>query len=185
MNKVKEFGTGIDYSDSVRRLRVDCSELACTQIHCEIPGLENKEKVLVKINSRLWVNTLIQGSISLSLHLSTCQPRRTSSADAFYDASISSVGIAKVTELPFDTPDSLTLPVKVSGTSRMGLLGGVREVWMADGGGDDDGEPEGHRQRPPLHPLLAHPHRHPCRHHRPHPPHPSPLEGRQPFPPLS
>ena len=34
-------------------------------------------------------------------------------AEAFYDAAVSSVGIAKVTELPFETPESLKLPVKV------------------------------------------------------------------------
>ncbi|KFD55588.1 hypothetical protein M514_03640 [Trichuris suis] len=76
---------------ALQRIKVDCTEMACTQWRCKINDFKRDERVLLKIDARLWINTLIE--------------------EVFYDAMISSVAIAEVTKLPYKHPD-ITLPLR-------------------------------------------------------------------------
>ncbi|VDP29330.1 unnamed protein product [Soboliphyme baturini] len=65
--------------------------MSCTQWHCRLLDFKKNDRVLLTIESRIWVKTLVE--------------------EAFYDASISSIAVAQVKKLPYKHPD-IDLPVR-------------------------------------------------------------------------
>ena len=74
-------GTGESYDGSLSRKTINCHDLKCTHIQCDIGELKKEEYVLVEIFSRLWVNTLIEEK-------------------QFSPSSVSSVALAQITGMP-------------------------------------------------------------------------------------
>ncbi|KAH7697269.1 integrin alpha pat-2, partial [Aphelenchoides avenae] len=76
----QQAGTAVEYRGKLNRDDVDCHSLNCTQITCDISGLEEDDFVQIEIFSRLWANTLIDDSV--------------------YSADLSSLAFAQITSLP-------------------------------------------------------------------------------------
>jgi len=87
--QAKSTGASTEYRGTLSRASVNCDDLKCTHIECEIKQLKEDEYVLVQIFSRLWINTLID--------------------DTIYEADISSLAIAKVSS-GAATPKGYTPP---------------------------------------------------------------------------
>ncbi|KRZ93031.1 Integrin alpha pat-2, partial [Trichinella sp. T8] len=87
-----DFGNAFGQMRNVlQRVRLNCMEMACSQWQCKIKDFKKDERVLLKVDSRLWLNTLID--------------------EVFYDAMISSLVIAEVTKLPYRHP-TIELPLR-------------------------------------------------------------------------
>jgi hypothetical protein len=74
-------GTGESYDGTLSRKTINCHDLKCTHIQCDIGELKKEEYVLVEIFSRLWVNTFIEEG-------------------QFSPSSVSSVALAQITGMP-------------------------------------------------------------------------------------
>ncbi|KRX93326.1 Integrin alpha-8 [Trichinella pseudospiralis] len=87
-----DFGNAFGQMRNVlQRVRLNCMEMACSQWQCKIKDFKKDERVLLKVDSRLWLNTLID--------------------EVFYDAMISSLVIVEVTKLPYKHP-TIELPLR-------------------------------------------------------------------------
>uniref|UniRef100_A0A1I7ZRW7 Integrin_alpha2 domain-containing protein n=1 Tax=Steinernema glaseri TaxID=37863 RepID=A0A1I7ZRW7_9BILA len=86
-------GTAVAYRGGLSRISVNCNDLNCTHIECDLGPLKKDEFVLVEIFARLWLNTLIDDNI--------------------FEADISSLALAKVSTLP-NAPHSAPLLLAVT-----------------------------------------------------------------------
>ncbi|TKR77440.1 hypothetical protein L596_018414 [Steinernema carpocapsae] len=73
-------GAAVEYRGGLSRISVNCNNLNCTHIECDIGEMKKDDYVLVEVFSRLWVNTLIDDNI--------------------FEADISSLALAKISALP-------------------------------------------------------------------------------------
>ncbi|CAJ0578657.1 unnamed protein product, partial [Mesorhabditis spiculigera] len=91
--KSKSAGGATDYSGVVSRASVDCNQLRCTHIECDIFNLREGEFVLVEVFSRLYTRTLVD--------------------EILPSGEVSSLGIARVGNTKFNWPHKPTLALAI------------------------------------------------------------------------
>ncbi|CAJ0943146.1 unnamed protein product, partial [Mesorhabditis belari] len=90
----KDSSGAVDYTGIVSRATVDCNQLRCTHIECDIFNLREGEFVLVEVFARVFTRTLVD--------------ERTPSGE------VSSLGIARVGNTKFNWPHKPTLVTAVT-----------------------------------------------------------------------